>query len=127
MPDSDVDKGLDQFNKALDKYLAIKEKIEKAFAIQNRNAIIEDRALQIRLAQLNSDLQIYLAGIFGFFAGGVTFTVFAIQLFINQPPAFTINTFLFFVAAITSLIAYYGVVKLLRKLDTCYKEIKNLH
>lgn len=38
MPDSDVDNGLDQFDKELSKYLAIKQKIETAFSVNNETA-----------------------------------------------------------------------------------------
>jgi hypothetical protein len=127
--DNDVEKGLKKFDKELDMYLAIKQKIETAFSVHNETARNEDRALQIRLAQLNTDLQVFLAGVFGFFAGGIALAVFGIQLFIDQLPtypAITITTLYFLVVSIVSLISFYGVFKLIRRLNICYKEIKNL-
>jgi len=43
-----------------------------------------DRRLQIRIAQLNADLQVYVAFIFGAIAGAVTFIVFGYQLVVSS-------------------------------------------
>jgi len=49
----------------------------------------EDRQLQIRIAQINARLQIQIAAIFGFIAGGVGFSAIAYPLVIENYPPFT--------------------------------------
>jgi hypothetical protein len=52
----DVDKWLKKFDRELDIYLAIKQKIETTSSIQNETARNEDRALQTRFAHLRMSL-----------------------------------------------------------------------
>ena len=101
MPDSDVDKGLDQFDKELDKYLSIKKKIELAFSVQSVATINEDRALQIRLAQLQTDVQNYLAICLALFAGMAAL----IAVFATNPLSY--QGIIFF--AVILLFGYYAV------------------
>jgi hypothetical protein len=65
---NEVQKSLEKFDKELDKYLAIKQKIETAFSVQNEKTRNEERALQIKLAQLQTDVQNYLAICLALFA-----------------------------------------------------------
>lgn len=53
MSDNTVEKGLEQFDKELNQFLSIKQKLD--------GCKIEDRKLEIRLAQLQTDVQTYLA------------------------------------------------------------------
>jgi hypothetical protein len=58
MPESDVEKGLKQFEKELDEFLSIAQKIEACKPKETPN---NELALEVKLAQLQTDSQNYLA------------------------------------------------------------------
>jgi hypothetical protein len=129
MPDVEVDKGLDQFDEELDKYLAIKRKIETAFSVHGETDRNEDRALQIRLAQLNANLQYLLAGFFGFLAAGIALTVFGIQIFLDQLatyPLITVQMLYSVVVLIVATLSFIGLFIVRPKLVDCLNEFRSL-
>jgi len=86
----------------------------------------EDRKLQIKLAQLNANLQVYLAMIFGAIAATIALLVFGYQLVLESYPQLSIKTAVataFFAVAGCTIYAAYVT---LPKLKACLDEFKNL-
>ncbi len=78
-----------------------------------------DRKLQIKIAQLNADLQFCLASCFGLFAGAIALIVLGYLLPSDQT---SLKVLIFIVALILLSIAGYY----LSKLNQCLKAFKNL-
>ena len=75
----------------------------------------EDRKLQMKLAQLNADLQVYLATFFGFLAGSITLAVLEFQF-----PSWAI------LFGISALVFLSSSCFFLYKLIQCHKAFKSL-
>ena len=73
----------------------------------------EERQLQIKLAQLNARLQIYIASVFGFFALCAVFLIAAYQ---------SVNTWLYLVA----IICFIPAVAFIYKTVSCHEELEEL-
>ena len=93
------------------------QKIEKA---------LDGRELDIKLTQLNADLQVYLAETFGYVAVVVAFVVFGTQIGLDNLEQLSIKTgiagFFMFVALIAAIVAF----RCYHKLNSCRNGIKNL-
>jgi predicted membrane channel-forming protein YqfA (hemolysin III family) len=120
--DNDVQKSLEKFNKELDEFIAIKQKIEKNFT-QNETHQKEERALQIRIAQLTTNIQMYLTAIVAFFATAIALAIFAIDVFINS-----LNHWWGVGAYLMGLVIVIGVCLFMisKKLIPCQKELEQL-
>ena len=79
----------------------------------------EDRKLQIKIAQLNANLQVYLAMCVSFLA---VFIALAVALISNQIP----NLIERFGALIAILITYCGAIHFLFKMNECKNEFEKL-
>ncbi len=86
----------------------------------------EDRALQIRLAQLNADLQFYIASLFGLFAITIAAWVFGSQLILENFPKIDINTIFAIPVYIIAILASIGTLMSGSKLIECRNEFKKL-
>jgi len=86
----------------------------------------EDRKLQIKLAQLNADLQVYLATIFGAIAVAITLLVFGYQLALESYPQLSIKTYVAIVFFIFAFVMTYVAAHTLPMLKQCLDQFKNL-
>jgi hypothetical protein len=86
----------------------------------------EDRKLQIKIAQLNAYLQVYLALIFGEIAGGITILVFGYQLILDGYPQFSIKTLFAIVFFIVATFLLMGAARVIPKLKECMNGFKSL-
>jgi hypothetical protein len=87
----------------------------------------EDRKLQIKLAQLNADLQVYLATIFGAIAAAIALLVFGYQLLLESYPQLSIKTVVALIFFIVGSVMTYSVyTRTLPELKRCLDEFKNL-
>jgi hypothetical protein len=87
----------------------------------------EDRQLQVKIAQLNAKLQVDLAFIFGFLAGGISFSVFGYQLWFQNVQNLPFNQV--FVAVsffILSSISFVGAIFFIFKLAEISKNFEKL-
>lgn len=92
-------------------------------------AQIDKRKLEIKIAQLNAKLQLYLAGYFGLFAGGIALAVFGIQIFLDQLPtypAITLQMLYSFAILIISSLSFLCVFRVKTKLNACLNEFDKL-
>ncbi|MGD0072473.1 MAG: hypothetical protein ABSB71_13050 [Candidatus Bathyarchaeia archaeon] len=77
----------------------------------------EDRKLQIRLAQLNAKLQVYLASVFGFLAGGIALLIFGYQFgFQNYPQVSSFQVIIAIASIVVSGISFVGSIIFIYKL-----------
>jgi hypothetical protein len=94
---------------------------------ENSSIILSERQLEIRIAQLNTRLQICLAVVFGAIAAAGAFIVFAYQVILETYPQITFKTvvgILFLIVALYLLIAY--AYKYAVHLMECEREFDNL-
>lgn len=89
----------------------------------------EEKELQIKLAKLNTKLQICIAAVFGFIALAGAFIVvgyqFGIDSLASSPeisPKFWVSMVFFVFSAIVLIVAS----NYIKKLNSCEKEIENL-
>lgn len=85
----------------------------------------EDRELEIRLAELQADIQIYTAGAFGFMAAFLALAVTFIQLLFTASSETTILV-LAMLALITSACLPVFSVRFLTKASQARKQMKEL-
>jgi hypothetical protein len=79
----------------------------------------EERKLQIKIAQLNAELQFYLATSLTIFAGSIAFLALGYQLPSDQS---SLKILIFIMALMLLCVAGYGFYKLTQ----CFKAFKNL-
>ena len=88
---------------------------------------IEDRKLQIKLAQLNARLQVYLGSFFGFFAGSIALIIFGYQFGFQNFPQFSAYQALISLSAFSVAgIAMVGSIIFIMRLRNLSKEFRNL-
>ena len=95
--------------------------------MSEKNNIDEDRKLQIKLARLNANLQVYLAGIFGFLGGGIALIIFGYQFGFQSYPQISFYQGLISLASFgVSGVAMIGSVIFIVKLRNLSKDFKEL-
>jgi hypothetical protein len=86
----------------------------------------EERKLQIKLAQLNTRIQIYIASAFGLVALGGGCAIGCYQLFSSTPKGFSVESIPFFGLAALGLISILAASYFVNKLFNCKEEIDSL-
>jgi len=86
----------------------------------------EERKLQIKIAQLNADLQVYLAIIFGAVAVAVALLVFGYQLAFESYPQLSMKTAIAIAFFVASSCILYVPLRAVPKLKACLDEFKKL-
>lgn len=86
----------------------------------------KDRALQIKLAQLNAVLQVHIALIFGGVAGAIALIIFEYQLTLGNFPLLSFATFAIVLSGVFAVAL--SVVALVASLELrkCVREFKEL-
>ena len=90
-----------------------------------KETTLNDRQLDIKIAQLNALLQTYVAAIFGFFAGAVALVIFGYQFGFDLP----YDTTKILVAILSFLIAGLAIIVSLfyiTKMNTVLKQFREL-
>jgi hypothetical protein len=86
----------------------------------------EERALQIKLAQLDARLQIQIAYFFGFAALGGGLLVGGIAIIFSIPEGFTLGLILPLMILLSAIFSFYISFTHIDKLSSCREEIESL-